>query len=149
MTGDQPPYPLPVISSFITLDYARKPCTTGLNITVLPDTTRWNKYGGYNTSYPRLMLVGGEADPWRPLTPLATLDTPTRLNYSSTPEQPWVLIPGATHCWDWPGVFESQRQVGVPPDSIKHVHDVEKETFKRWLKEWHNVHPNYNVYVQQ
>jgi hypothetical protein len=149
MTGDQPRHPLPVISSLITLEYTMKPCRTRLNLTGLPDTARLTKYGGHNISYPRLMLVGGEADPWRSETPLASMDTPTRLNYSSTPEQPWVLIPGATHCWDWPGVFASQRKAGVPPDSIKHVHDKEKEAFKRWLKEWHELHPDYNVHVQQ
>lgn len=64
MTGDQPPHPLPVISSLITLDYAMKPCRETLNLTGFPDTTQLTKYGGHNLSYPRLMLVGGEADPW-------------------------------------------------------------------------------------
>ncbi len=81
------------------------------------------------------------------MTPLATRDEPTRLNYSSTDDQPWFLIPGGTHCWDWPGVFESQKKAGVPPDSITEVHNMEKAAFQRWLKEWHDAHPNYNPHA--
>jgi hypothetical protein len=148
LTGDEPPYPLPLISSLVTLEYAMKTCRDKLNLTGLPEIERLNKYGGHSLSYPRLMLVGGEADPWRPRTPLASLDTPTRLNYLSTPEQPWFLIPGGTHCWDFAGVFPSQVKTGIPPQKIKEVHEMEKEAFTRWLKEWHDAHPYYDVYAQ-
>lgn len=148
LTGDEPPHPLPVISSMTTLEYATKTCRKDLKLTGAPEIERLDKYGGHNLSYSRLILVGGEADPWRPRTPLASLDTPTRLNYSSTPEQPWLLIPGATHCWDWAGVFPSQRKSGIPPESIKVVREMEKKAFKCWLKDWHRAHPHYNVYVQ-
>ena len=79
LTGDQPPYPLPVISSLVTLNYTLERCSGApLNIPALPDTVRWNKYGGQNLSYPRLMLVAGEADPVR----IAMSKTVTRATWS-------------------------------------------------------------------
>ena len=50
--------------------------------------------------------------------------------------------------WDTEGVFSSQVEPGVPPESIKIVHRLEKEAIVRWLDEWHDLHPDYNVHAQ-
>ena len=64
LTGvDEPSDTLPIISSLVTLEYAMKDCRTDLNLTGMPDSARLDRYGEYNVSYARLMLVGGEADP--------------------------------------------------------------------------------------
>ena len=65
VTGDEPADTLPVISRFITLHSQKQICRRQfhLNISALPNTASLHKYGGYNLSYPRLMIVGGEADP--------------------------------------------------------------------------------------
>ena len=92
------------------------------------------------------MFTGGEVDPWRQATQLATLDdTPTRLNYSSTPDQPWYLIAYASHIWDLQGIFPNQTAPGVPPEAIKRVHFLEKEAILRWLGEWRETYPEKSV----
>ena len=91
---------LPLTSRLMDLEYLTSICRYAFNITKPPDTAIINKYGGFNISYPRLALIGGQADPWRPSTPLATLDKPDRLNTTSTTSQPVILIEGAVHHWD-------------------------------------------------
>lgn len=90
---------LPLISRLLTVEFLAGFCTYAFNITTPPNVEAANKYGGFNISYPRLALIGGQADPWRPATPLATLPEPDRLNTTSTVNQPVVLIEGAVHHW--------------------------------------------------
>lgn len=70
ITGDIPPKPgtLPVISSLVTLHFVKNMwCReqTYLNLTEIGDSfsSKLNSYGGFNVSYDRLMLTGGEVDP--------------------------------------------------------------------------------------
>ncbi|RMD41297.1 hypothetical protein DV735_g3846, partial [Chaetothyriales sp. CBS 134920] len=91
---------LPLISRLLTLDYLTLACRYAFNITSPPDEAVIDQYGRYNISYPRLALIGGEADPWRPVTPLASLDVPTQINETSTVSEPKILIQGAVHHWD-------------------------------------------------
>lgn len=64
MSSGGPQWPLPIISSLVTVEYLLGECAMRFNLTTPPlHTYDMTKYGGYNLSYPRLMLVGGEKDP--------------------------------------------------------------------------------------
>lgn len=84
---------LPLISRSIDIPYYTIPCRYAFNITSPPDTESINKYGGWNISYPRLAIIDGQADPWRPATPHAD-QAPRRPN---TIDKPFILIEGAVH----------------------------------------------------
>lgn len=90
---------LPLIPRVIDIEYLSSICRYAFNISAPADVEAINQYGGFNISYPRLAIVGGQADPWRAATGLA-LDIPDRLNESSTVSQPLILIEGAVHHWD-------------------------------------------------
>lgn len=63
MSSGGPQSPLPIISSLVTAEYLLEECNKLFNLTTPPmDTGDVTKYGGYNLSYPRLMIVGGEVD---------------------------------------------------------------------------------------
>ncbi|RMZ91807.1 hypothetical protein DV736_g990, partial [Chaetothyriales sp. CBS 134916] len=102
---------LPLISRLLTLEYLTLICRYAFNITSPPDEAVINQYGRYNISYPRLALIGGEADPWRPVTPLASLDVPTQINQTSTVSEPKILIQGAVHHWDGDSLLETAQPV--------------------------------------
>jgi hypothetical protein len=76
-------------------------CVEAFNITTPPDVEIINKYGGFDISYSRLAIIGGQADPWRPATPLADNARP-RLN---TLDRPVYLIEGAVHHCECPILF--------------------------------------------
>jgi hypothetical protein len=100
-----------------------------------------NKHGGRNITYPRLAHIGGQADPWRPVTPLATLTGEKDvLNSTSTASEPWVLIEGAVHHWDENGLFANQTTKSLPPSAIKSAQSKEVGFIEAWLKEWHQSH---------
>lgn len=82
-----------MISRSIDVDYLSLSCKYAFNITTPPDIQRVNKYGGFNIDYPRLAIIGGQADPWRESTPLAD-GAPPRKN---TNDRPFVEITGAVH----------------------------------------------------
>lgn len=90
---------LPLISKLVTVEYLTLVCRLAFNITSVSDVSIINKHGGFNITYPRLATVGGEADVWRPVTPLATLPKPDVLNQTSTLSEPVILIQGAVHHW--------------------------------------------------
>lgn len=127
---------LSVISRLITIEYNSLVCNYAFNITSPPDVERVNKYGGFNISYPRLALVGGETDPWRPASPLATLDVPTRLNDSSTVSQPIILIQGGVHHWDENGIFANQTTAQLPPQPVADAQAEEAQSVQAWLQEY-------------
>lgn len=131
---------LPLISRLITIPWNMLICNYAFNITGPPAVERVNKYGGFNISYPRLAIIGGETDPWRPATPLATLNVTDRLNGSSTVEQPIVLIQGAVHHWDENGVFPNQTTATLPPLPVKDAQDQEVQYVQAWLQEWQQQH---------
>lgn len=127
---------LALISRLVTLEYNSLICNYAFNITGPPDVERVNKYGGFNISYPRLAIVGGEADPWRAASPLATLDVPDRLNDSSTVDQPLILIQGAVHHWDENGVFPNETAPDVPPPAVANAQAELAQSVQAWLAEY-------------
>ncbi|KAH0846137.1 hypothetical protein AYO21_09155 [Fonsecaea monophora] len=130
-----------------------------------PRLDRLNRYGGVNLSYPRLTLSTGELDYYRGLGPLAEFlengDPNPRLrgvnndsytggggdNYdgsnddgddealSTDTNAPELVIEGAFHEWDFPGLFPNETTVKMPP-AVKRAKATEIETVMAWLKEW-------------
>jgi hypothetical protein len=93
-TGSGVPHnQLPLVSRSLDLAYESIVCADAFNIHNPPDINTVNKYGGFNINYERLAIVGGQADPWRPSTPLAD-NAPKR---HSTTDKPVILIQGAVH----------------------------------------------------
>ena len=123
---------LPLVSRTIDLEYSSIICRDAFNITTPPDTQAINKYGGYGINYPRLAIIGGQEDPWRPATPLAD-NAPNR---TSTTSEPVILIPGAVHHWDENGLFPNETTATLPPPTIKSAQQQEAEFVRQWLKEW-------------
>lgn len=85
-----------MISRLLTLEYESEVCRYAFNLTSPADVSIINKHGGRNITYPRLAHIGGQADPWRPVTPLATLTEGEKdvLNSTSTASEPWIVIEG-------------------------------------------------------
>ena len=137
-TGNAPADQLPLISRTITTDYSSIICREAFNLTEPADTDRINKLGGFNISYPRLALIDGEIDPWRPAGSHANPFNATAVNRTSTPEEPWILISQAVHHWDENGVFANQTRPGFPPAPIVDTQSMELEFVKGWLAEWKN-----------
>lgn len=127
---------LSLISRLVTIDYNMLICNYAFNITGPPDVDRVNKYGGFNISYPRLAIIGGETDPWRAASPLATLDVPTRLNDTSTMSEPLILIEGGVHHWDENGVFPNETSPGVPPPAVANAQAQLAQSVQSWLAEY-------------
>src|SRR5690606_5770985 len=84
---------LPLISRTLDLEYMSIICREAFNINEPADVEIINKHGGFEISYPRLAIIDGEADPWKPATPHADA-APDR---ESTLSEPFILIPGAVH----------------------------------------------------
>ncbi|ETN42605.1 uncharacterized protein HMPREF1541_01762 [Cyphellophora europaea CBS 101466] len=127
---------LPLIPRILDLEYLTSVCRYAFNITTSPDLESVNQYGGFNISYPRLAIVGGETDPWRPASPLATLDVADRLNDSSTVDQPLILIEGAVHHWDENGLFSNETTPDLPPPAVANAQAEIAQFVQAWLMEW-------------
>lgn len=127
---------LSLISRLITVEYEAEVCRLAFNLTGVADVEAINKHGGYNITYPRLAHIGGQADPWRPVTPLATMDVPDVLNMTSTASEPHILIEGAVHHWDENGLFANQTTASLPPAPVKNAQAMEVKIIEGWLKEW-------------
>ncbi|OCT52397.1 Serine carboxypeptidase S28 family protein [Cladophialophora carrionii] len=127
---------LPLISRLLTVKYLTNVCRLAFNITSPPNVNAINKYGGFNISYPRLATVGGEADPWRPVTTLATLPEPDVLNKTSTASEPVILIPGAVHHWDENGLFPNETTADLPPAAVVSAQRAIVQAAQGWMAEW-------------
>ncbi|KAH7348573.1 putative serine protease K12H4.7 [Rhexocercosporidium sp. MPI-PUGE-AT-0058] len=108
---------LPLISRTSDLEYNSLVCKYAFNITTPPDVEAINKYGGFGISYPRLAIIDGEQDPWRPATPHASPFNTTAVNRTDTISEPFSMIAGAVHHWDENGLFANQT-VDYPPDFL-------------------------------
>lgn len=128
---------LSLISRLVSIPWNMLVCNNSFNITSPPDVDRVNKYGGFNISYPRLAIIGGEADPWRAASPLATLDVPDRLNDTSTVSEPLILIPGAVHHWDENGVFPNETTADLPPPPVRNAQVELAQAVQSWMSEWY------------
>lgn len=131
---------LPLISRLITLAWNMQVCNYAFNITEPAKVEEINKYGAYTISYPRLAIVGGQADPWRSVTPLAdyALDGsgPTEINKTSTHSEPIIVIAGAVHHWDENGLFANETTADLPPQPIKDAQAEEVAAVQSWMREW-------------
>ncbi|KKY19748.1 putative extracelular serine [Phaeomoniella chlamydospora] len=142
---------LPLISRLITLPYTSEFCHSLFSISTRPNLTAINQYGGYEISYPRLAIVGGIADPWKPATPMAD-EAPARdFNSITSDSEPWILIDvpenetwdrirGAVHHWEANGVLGNEtgnnNGLQTPPKDIK---DAQREIIRfvgEWIDEW-------------
>ena len=136
---------LPLISRTIDLDYLSIICRDAFNISTPPDTMAINQYGGYDIAYPRLALIGGEADPWRPATPLAPEAQPW--NRPNDMDQPFLLISGAVHHWDENGLFPNETTPDLPPGSEKLTQGQEHDVVAAWLREAVGQFPGFNLSI--
>ncbi|TVY45058.1 putative extracellular serine carboxypeptidase [Lachnellula occidentalis] len=127
---------LPLVSRTNTLAYGSIICNEAFDIYTPPDVDAINKYGGFNISYPRLAIVDGEWDPWRPSTPHASPFNSSAVNRTSTVEEPFILIEGAVHHWDENGLFKNQTTAELPPKPVKDVQKEEIDFVKAWMVEW-------------
>lgn len=126
---------LPLISRSIDLPYESIICVDAFNYTAPPNITAINKYGGFDIAYSRLAIIGGEADPWRPVTPLAQQFSPFT-NRPNNTDQPLVLISGGVHHWDENGLFPNQTIATLPPAPIVQAQSKEAEIVMAWLKDF-------------
>jgi hypothetical protein len=110
------------------------------NITTPPDVEAINKYGSFNLSYPRLAMIDGDRDPWRPATAHASPFNETAVNRTNTLSEPDLLIEGAVHHWDENGLFPNQT-VDYPPDflpppEVRNAQAQEVAFVLEWMREW-------------
>jgi hypothetical protein len=135
------PSALPVASRLLTVEQSLEHCRSTYNITSPPNLHSFNKYGGFNLSYPRLALSTGQIDIWRPAGPLAeeiALGVPNpKVQNNGTVNEPKIIIQGGGHEWDLAGVFANQTTAKIPPASVKSAHEREIKAVKGWLDEWH------------
>lgn len=134
----------PLISRLIDLKYTSAACSEDFGITTPPDVSIINKHGGHNFSYPRVAIIDGMADPWRPATPHADA-APKR---ESTDEEPFILVDvpatdvwdgmrGAVHHWDQNGLSGKELDKGEkPPGAISNVHQEVVRFVGVWLEGW-------------
>lgn len=131
---------LPLVSRTNDLAYNSLICEYAFNITTPPNVTAINKYGGFGISYPRLAIIDGEWDPWRPATPHASPFNNTVVNRTSTITEPFILIPEAVHHWDENGLFANETVNYpldfLPPPAIRDVQAEELAFVLEWMFEW-------------
>lgn len=127
-TGNTPPDIMPLISRTLDLDYLTFFCRAQFNITSPPDVWQVNKYGNYSIDYPRLAQLGGNADPWRPATPLWYPES-----RESSTEHPWLLISHAVHHWEENGVFENETTPLIPPPQVVYAQQFLKNFVLEWV----------------
>jgi hypothetical protein len=127
---------LPLISRTNDIAYESIVCKYAFNITTPPNVTAINKYGGFGISYPRLAIIDGEWDPWRPATPHASPFNTTAKNRTSTVDEPFILIADAVHHWDENDIFANETAPGLPPKTIVDVHAQEVSFVLSWMAEW-------------
>jgi hypothetical protein len=125
-----------VLSKYLTLDYSYSVCTKAFppgQVYTLPQRPNYvdkiNSRGGYDIAADRLMLIGGEWDPWRPVTPLADTATP-RL---STDLRPVRVAPDSSHCSD----INNWHASGGERDITQ---DFELEHVTKWIEQWNAAH---------
>ena len=141
-SGHTPSDILPLFPRTVDLAYLSNFCRAGFNLTSPPDTDKVNKYGGFDISYPRLAIIGGNADPWRPASPLADAAKPR----NSTTEEPFLEIAHAVHHWEENGIFKNETTPILPPNQIVYAQQFLKDFVVEWLKGEYSVH--YYVLVE-
>ncbi|KAF1930609.1 peptidase S28 [Didymella exigua CBS 183.55] len=130
-TGNTPAHIQPLISRTLDLEYLTFFCRAQFNITTPPDIEKVNKYGGFNISYPRLAIIGGNADPWRPATPLWYPES-----RDDSVEEPFHLISHGVHHWEENGIFDNETTPTLPPYQVIYAQQYLKNFVVDWLDEW-------------
>lgn len=129
-TGNTPPDIKPLVSRTLDLEYLTVFCRDAFNISTPPDVEKVNKYGGFDIEYPRLAIIGGNADPWKPATPLADAAEPR----DSTTEKPVLEIAHAVHHWEENGIFPNETTPILPPNQVVYAQQFLKNFVIDWLK---------------
>nr|POF26113.1 putative extracellular serine carboxypeptidase [Quercus suber] len=125
---------LPLISRTLDLEYETLVCRGAFNITEPANIEIINQYGGYDISYPRLAIVDGDRDPWRPTTPHAFgYGAKPRI---STASEPFILISNAVHHFDENGRFPNETTPSLPPLPVADTQKNEIAFVKEWMQEW-------------
>ena len=76
-TGNTPPeFGAPLVSRTIDLEYSSLVCQLAFNRTEPADVETINKFGAFDIEYPRLAIVDGDWDPWKPVSPPSLTDRP-------------------------------------------------------------------------
>ncbi|KAF2731918.1 hypothetical protein EJ04DRAFT_578716 [Polyplosphaeria fusca] len=140
-TGNTPKDIKPLVSRVLDLDYLSVSCREAFNVTGRPDIWQVNKYGNYSISYPRLAIIGGNADPWRPSTPLADV-APKR---NSTTEEPFLEIAHGVHHWEENGIFPNETSPVLPPYQVIYAQQFLKNFVISWLEDWDKEHQHYEL----
>ena len=122
----------PLVSRLITDDYNRLICKYAFGIRAPPDVGAIAAWGGRDLTYPRLAQVHGQADNWRPASPM--WDFPG--GRPSTTSEPRVLVEGGVHGWDMFGVFANQTAPGYPPQAVINAHATIARFVKAWVADW-------------
>lgn len=128
-TGNTPADIKPLISRTLDIDYLTFFCRAQFNITTPPETDRVNKYGNYSINYERLAQLGGNADPWRPATPLWYPESRT-----SSTGHPWLLISHGVHHWEENGIFENETTPDLPPPQVVYAQQFLKNFVVDWVQ---------------
>ncbi|KAL9115347.1 MAG: hypothetical protein Q9227_000668 [Pyrenula ochraceoflavens] len=138
------PSAFPVASQLLTVDHNLDHCKQTYNLTSGPNLDYFNQYGGFNLSFPRLILSAGQVDMYRPFGPLAeeiAYGVPNpRLASNGTADAPEIVIENGVHEWDLYGLFPNETSEGVPPPAVNAAHAAEIEAVKGWLAEWAEEH---------
>jgi hypothetical protein len=127
-TGNTPSNIMPLISRTLDVEYLTFFCRAQFNITTPPDTDQVNKYGNYSIDYPRLAHLGGNADPWRPATPLWYPES-----RNTTTDHPWLLISHGVHHWEENGIFENETTALLPPPQVVYAQQFLKNFVIDWV----------------
>ncbi|KAF2186519.1 peptidase S28 [Zopfia rhizophila CBS 207.26] len=135
-TGNTPENILPLISRTLDLEYLTVFCKDAFNITEPPDVEKVNKYGAFDIEYDRLAIIGGNADPWKPATPLADAARPR----NSTTEKPVLEIAHGVHHWEENGIFANETTPILPPNQVVYAQQFLKNFVIEWLKDWSPEH---------
>lgn len=125
---------LPIVSRTIDIEYMSRICKYAFNITSPPDVDAINKYGGFNSSYPRLAHIAGQADPWTPATPWAPEEREWEWRRNDTSE-PFLLIEGAVHHWDENGLADGVEEKRRMPEGVRRTQEAEVEFVSAWVEE--------------
>ncbi|KAJ4299538.1 hypothetical protein N0V90_004784 [Kalmusia sp. IMI 367209] len=139
-TGNTPPEIQPLISRTLDLEYLTYFCRSGYNRTEPPAIENVNKYGAYNVDHPRLAHIGGNADPWRPATPLWYPD-----HKNDTIEEPWLLISHGVHHWEENGIFPNETTPTLPPYPVIYAQQYLKNFVIEWLKDFKKPSDHYEL----
>ncbi|ORY06402.1 extracelular serine carboxypeptidase [Clohesyomyces aquaticus] len=131
-TGNTPKDIMPLVSRTLDVEYLTQFCVDSYNITTPSDVEKVNRYGGFDIEYPRLAIIGGNADPWRPATPLA--DAARKRN--STTEKPFLEIAHGVHHWEENGIFKNETTPILPPNQVVFAQQFVKDFVVGWLKDW-------------